>query len=292
MKINVESTTEQIESKGGLLLAGKLASYMGLSKIISALKGNAGEVLTHLLGLLVQGQTSYAAMNSFRHNEFFKESFGLTTLFSADTLRLYLDALADDAQLIMKQIQECSNRLLKKARLTGIQIGKKKYIPIDIDTSPTDNSGTKKENIGYTYKGFAGYHPIFAYIGLEGYMLSCQLRPGSRHCRKETPGFIPFSGRMPRKYNSFLSEQNTPQRTTCSTLGTSCLPKLLSLLPRHISPLSILINSGCSSSIVSITQNSGFRAQFGCSNFSFTAQIAYSCLFYTILTLFCKAHGH
>jgi hypothetical protein len=35
MKINVESTTEQIESKGGLLLAGKLASYMGLYKIIS-----------------------------------------------------------------------------------------------------------------------------------------------------------------------------------------------------------------------------------------------------------------
>jgi hypothetical protein len=27
-----------------------------------------------------------------------------------------------------------------------------------------DNSRTKKENIGYTYKGFVGYHPIFAYL--------------------------------------------------------------------------------------------------------------------------------
>jgi hypothetical protein len=105
-----------------VLPAGQLAAYMELPEIISAMKGNAGEMLTHHLpGLLVRSQTSYKAMKSFRHNEFFKESFGLTTLYSADTLRLYLDALAEDAPSIMEQVQEWSNRLLRKAHFTGVR---------------------------------------------------------------------------------------------------------------------------------------------------------------------------
>jgi hypothetical protein len=53
-----------------------------------------------------------------------------------------------------------------------------------------DNSGSHKEGVSYTYKGFEGYHPIFAYYGREGYMIDCELRPGSRHCQKGTVDFI------------------------------------------------------------------------------------------------------
>ncbi len=52
-----------------------------------------------------------------------------------------------------------------------------------------DNSGTKREGVSYTYKGFNGYHPLFAYLGEQGYMVAQQLRPGSQHAQKE---FIPF----------------------------------------------------------------------------------------------------
>jgi hypothetical protein len=38
--------------------------------------------------------------------------------------------------------------------------------------------------------GFVGYHPMFAYLGLEGYVAGCELRPGSQHCQKGTPEFI------------------------------------------------------------------------------------------------------
>jgi hypothetical protein len=38
--------------------------------------------------------------------------------------------------------------------------------------------------------GVDGYAPIFSYIGAEGYMLDCQLRPGSQHCQKGTPLFL------------------------------------------------------------------------------------------------------
>jgi len=39
---------------------------------------------------------------------------------------------------------------------------------LDIDVTPFDNSGTKKEGVSRTYKGMDGYAPIFAYLGEEG----------------------------------------------------------------------------------------------------------------------------
>ena len=35
-----------------------------------------------------------------------------------------------------------------------------------------------------------GYAPIFAYLGLEGYLLNLALREGTQHCQKGTPGFL------------------------------------------------------------------------------------------------------
>ena len=34
-----------------------------------------------------------------------------------------------------------------------------RYVPLDMDVFPIDNSKTKKEGVGYTYKGFDGYAP-------------------------------------------------------------------------------------------------------------------------------------
>jgi hypothetical protein len=53
-----------------------------------------------------------------------------------------------------------------------------------------DNSKSGKEGVSRTYQGYDGFHPIFAYIGKEGYMLDCELRPGSQHCQKGTVEFI------------------------------------------------------------------------------------------------------
>ena len=35
-----------------------------------------------------------------------------------------------------------------------------KYVPLDMDVFPMDNSGTKKQGVGYTYKGHDGYAPL------------------------------------------------------------------------------------------------------------------------------------
>ena len=50
---------------------------------------------------------------------------------------------------------------------------------IDADATPYDNSGTKKEHVSWTYKGFDGYNPMKVYMGEEGRCIAAELRPGS-----------------------------------------------------------------------------------------------------------------
>ncbi len=64
------------------------------------------------------------------------------------------------------------------------------YIPIDVDVSVLDNSGTKKEGVSKTYKLVDGYAPIFAYLGAEGYLLNVELREGKTHCQDGTVSFL------------------------------------------------------------------------------------------------------
>jgi len=80
--------------------------------------------------------------------------------------------------------------LLRKCRISMVTVDSGKYIPVDIDVSPFDNSGSKKEGVSWTYKNHDGYAPNFAYAGLEGYMVNSELRPGKQHCQKGTPEFI------------------------------------------------------------------------------------------------------
>ena len=53
--------------------------------------------------------------------------------------------------------------------------------------TPMDNSKSHKEGLSRTYKQFDGYHPIFCYIGREGYMMNTELREGKQHCQKGMP---------------------------------------------------------------------------------------------------------
>ena len=191
--LDIDTTSEQIESKGGLILAGKLAGLMGLKDIVSPTIKSCGKVLTELFAVLVQGESDFEAIKPFRNSELVQQAFGLDSALSAETVRIYTDTMTETPEQVAalaQQIQESSLRLLSRATFTPITTKRKEYIPLDIDTSPMNNEGTKKENIGWTYKGFEGYHPIFAYLGAEGYMLSCELRPGSQHCQKGTPEFI------------------------------------------------------------------------------------------------------
>ncbi|MDK2880784.1 MAG: hypothetical protein PWQ99_559 [Clostridia bacterium] len=92
-------------------------------------------------------------------------------------------------------LEETAGFLKKlKAPLTPVTLAsgenKRRYVPLDIDVTPFDNSNSKKEGVSRTYKGYDGYAPIFAYLGLEGYCINTELRAGKQHCQKGTPEFL------------------------------------------------------------------------------------------------------
>src|SRR5690606_23329085 len=109
------------------------------------------------------------------------------------TLRQRLDAAAQTIDVNWNEVllQE-SAKLIRKigATVTSVEAGERRYIPLDIDVSPFDNSGTKKEGVSRTYKGVDGYAPIFAYLGQEGYAVNTELREGSAHSQNGATEFL------------------------------------------------------------------------------------------------------
>jgi hypothetical protein len=77
-----------------------------------------------------------------------------------------------------------------KVHISPVETG---HVPLDADVFALDNSGTKKECVSRTYRNFDGYAPIAAYLGLEGWCLDVELRPGSQHSQD---GFLPFMKRV------------------------------------------------------------------------------------------------
>ena len=109
-------------------------------------------------------------MELFRRDRLFRDSFGLAYVPARETLRLYLERVASEK--VQEEVERATISLLKRSTLTPIQTEVQSYLPVDVATSPLDNSKSHKEGVSWTYKQFEGYHPAFSYIGREGYMLS------------------------------------------------------------------------------------------------------------------------
>jgi hypothetical protein len=191
-----QSDDEFYTSHSGLALAGLCINrFSELSRVTGRKMEKRGNLISHTdllrnyLGLLCLGKSDYEAITAMRDDDFFKSSLGITNVPSAERLRQRLD---EQAESYLAVAQKCSVAMLKngKAHLTALDTG---HIPLDADVFPQDNSGTKKENVSRTYKGHDGYAPIAAYLGLEGWCLEVELRPGSQHSQE---GFIPFMKRV------------------------------------------------------------------------------------------------
>lgn len=188
-----QSDDELYTSHSGLALAGLCINrFSDLSGVVGRKMKKCANVISHTdlirsyLGLLCLGKSDYEAISSKREDAYFKSSLGIKNVPSAERLRQRLD---EEAHKYSEVANKCSINLLKngKVHLTALDTG---HIPLDADVFPQDNSGTKKEHVSYTYKGYSGYAPIAAYIGLEGWCLDAELRPGSQHCQEGFPEFM------------------------------------------------------------------------------------------------------
>ncbi len=144
-------------------------------------------ILKTEIALLCQGRTDFNDVELFRSDAFFAEALGIKHTPSEPTLRQHLNACDSSVRFAIKKATLAS---LKNVTFGMETFGDNNFIPVDIDVSPFDNSGSQKEGVSFTYKKMDGYAPIFAYVGTEGYLLNCDLRPGAQHSQKGAPDFL------------------------------------------------------------------------------------------------------
>ena len=201
----VQSDTDTTTSHSGLALVGRA---LCLTRLGADLDDNIplrhgiahSDYIVSYVGIVCTGKSDFDAVENRREDAFFKTSLGITKVPSAPSLRQRFD---EHANAMIPHVDNASVAFLGNvgATVSPIEIvegtclarRKLKLTPLDIDVFPMDNSGTKKEGVSYTYKGFNGYAPLAAYLGQEGWCLACELRPGSQHGQKE---FIHFLERV------------------------------------------------------------------------------------------------
>ena len=191
-RFNIEqSDSEFYTSQSGVALVGlAINKFTSLESRVAKAAPSKGvataDVLRCYLGLLCQGKSDFEAIRPFfEDDEFFAAALGVKKVPSPETLRQRLDAVAEAT---MRIVDFCTVEFLKKARaeFSPLEMG---HMPLDLDVFTQDNSNTKKEGASWTYRKFHGFAPIAAWLGLEGWCLEIEHRPGSQHAQE---GFIPF----------------------------------------------------------------------------------------------------
>ena len=193
----VQSDTDTTTSHSGLALVGRAH---GLTRLGADLDDNIplrhgiahSDCIVSYVGIVCTGKSDFDAVENRREDAFFKTSLGIAKVPSAPSLRQRFD---EHANAMMPHVDNAAIAFLGNVSATvspieiveGTCLARRnlKLTPLDIDVFPMDNSGTKKEGVSYTYKGFNGYAPLAAYLGQEGWCLACELRPGSQHGQKE-----------------------------------------------------------------------------------------------------------
>jgi hypothetical protein len=147
------------------------------------------DIIRSYLGLLCLGKSDYQAITAKRDDEYFQQALGIGRIPSAERLRQRLD---EAGAALIPVIVKGARTMLKqlKVAVSGYDKGP---VPLDIDVFPQDNSNTRKEGVSRTYHQFDGYAPIAAYLGMEGWCLEVELRPGSQHGQD---GFVMFLQRV------------------------------------------------------------------------------------------------
>lgn len=193
-RLILERGKEELISTGGNYLMGHVFRELARKHLPkdfqSRREGSISDrdVLLTMTGMICDGRTDYTNVNLYCEDVVFTQSFGIVNLPSEPTLRQRLDELPQ--QRSHSALGKLNGALLRTRQFGTIRAGHLDLVPLDIDVSPLDNSGSKKQGVSFTYKKHDGYAPIFAYIGSEGYMLNHELRPGKQHCQEGTPKFI------------------------------------------------------------------------------------------------------
>jgi len=161
MKFTISETDETLVSHSGLALAGALLQRTSIQKRADTIRlgdrkrpdVSHGDVVTAMIGLLCLGKPDFEAIEAFRDDEFFRQALGLEKIPSEGTLRQRLDELGYRCHTTLHE--EPADMIARHIPKLTPCYGD--WIALDLDVSPFDNSGTKKEGVSWTYKKVDGY---------------------------------------------------------------------------------------------------------------------------------------
>ena len=147
-----------------------------------------GDILLTYIGLLCQGKTAFEEIREMQDDpDYYKYALGITRAIPPlETARQRKDDIGDSLRpkIFQANLDMLTTHKIEPSALpSGL-------VPVDCDATPFVNTKTHKEGVSRTYKGCDGYRPMFAYIGLEGFMLNCELREGKQHSQKGMPEFL------------------------------------------------------------------------------------------------------
>jgi len=200
---SVEIGTEDLVTPGGLQFIGRVLGKTGFRSAVDSLAGatkqkgiKTSDIFAAMIGLLCEGKTAYDDVREMVENpDFYRFALGSAKIPSAEALRTRLDEIGD----AFDKSETAQNTVVSILRANNVQFKpiSTGHVPVDADVSPHDNSNTKKEGVGWTYKGFDGYAPIYAYVG--GYMINCEFRNGTQHSQKHAVEFFEQTIKFVRK---------------------------------------------------------------------------------------------
>ena len=195
-KIEYIVSNERLITPSGLSLVGQVLSKSNLIKKANRMRTEKrsqpqiknGDILLTMIGLLALGKSDFENVNEFHTDEeFYKNSLGIAYgIPSESSLINRLDGIGVSMN---QQILDGNIDMFQSCKFEPSPI-ENGCVPVDIDVSPFDNSGSHKAGVSRTYKNFDGYAPIFAYIGTEGYLCNAELREGKQYCQSGTPEFL------------------------------------------------------------------------------------------------------
>ena len=186
-KIEYVVSDERLITPSGLSLVGQVLGKSNLIKKANRMRTEKrsqpqiknGDILLTMIGLLSLGKSDFENVNEFhKDEEFYKIELGIAYgIPSESSLRNRLDGIGT---MMNQQILDGNVDMFLSCGYEPSPLGNG-CVPVDIDVSPFDNSGSHKAGVSRTYKNFDGYAPIFAYIGTEGYLCNAELREGKQH---------------------------------------------------------------------------------------------------------------
>ena len=141
-----QSNDEFYTSHSGLALVGACINhYSDLGRTLGRVAQGSDhiaeiDIIRSYLGLLCLGKSDYQAITAKRDDEYFKQALSIGRIPSAERLRQRLD---EAGAALIPVIVKGARSMLK--RLNVAISGYEKFVPLDIDVFPQDNSNTSKE---------------------------------------------------------------------------------------------------------------------------------------------------